>query len=374
MARQAALLPSFALARQELQRDGLKLDIKTAHRTTGRLGRQLLVDRRCQLERYRTGQMPAGTEFEGKRVVAQLDGGRIRLRKVTRRQKGKGKHKKQKRRYKGTWREPKVLTIYEVDDRGRLARRSRARIDGTFAGPDEVMELLAMHLHRLGAARAEVVMFVADGAPWIWERLPWVVRRVGVEEKRVAYALDWCHALHHIGLALAEVGLPPAEHRRVFKKLRKWLKRGQVGSVLDELERLGEGRGVREAMETPLEYLRKHLEAGRLDYGRLQRRGLPIGSGAIESAIRRVINQRLKGNALMWYEGNAEGMLLLRAAALTGRWEEAMQQALDSYCADGQRDWTWTSPDMPFLLKADAPVEPPSAQAEQPQEDQRGAA
>ena len=374
MARQAALLPSFALARQELQRDGLKLDIKTAHRTTGRLGRQLLVARRCQLERYRTGQLPAGTEFEGKRIVAQLDGGRIRLRKVTRRQKGKGKHKKQKRRYKGTWREPKVLTIYEVDDRGRLARRSRARIDGTFAGPDEVMELLAMHLHRLGAARAEVVVFVADGAPWIWERLPWVIRRVGIEEKRVAYALDWCHALHHVGLALAEVGLPPAEHRRVFKKLRKWLKRGQVGSVLDELERLGEGRGVRGAMETPLEYVRKHLEAGHLDYGRLQRRGLPVGSGAIESAIRRVINQRLKGNALMWYEGNAEGMLLLRAAALTGRWEEAMQQALDSYGSDGQRAWTWTSPDTPLLLKADVPIEPPSPQGEQLQEDQRGAA
>ena len=127
-------------------------------------------------------------------------------------------------------------------------------------------------------------------------------------------------------------------------------------------------------METPLEYVRKHLEAGHLDYGRLQRRGLPIGSGAIESAIRRVINQRLKGNALMWYECNAEGMLLLRAAALTGRWEEAMQQALDSYGSDGQRAWTWTSPDMPLLLKADVPIEPPSPQGEQPQEDQRGEA
>jgi hypothetical protein len=30
---------------------------------------------------------------------------------------------------------------------------------------------------------------------------------------------------------------------------------------------------------------------------------------------------------MMWYEGNAEGMLLLRAAALTDRWEEAMDRA-----------------------------------------------
>ena len=326
------------------------------------------------MERYRAGLMPAGEEFNGKRVVAQLDGGRIRLRKRTRRQKGKGKNKKQSRRYKGNWREPKLLTIYEVDETGRLAKKSRARIDGTFMGPDEVMELLAMYLHRLGAAQAQVVVFVADGAPWIWERLGWVVKRVGIDEKKVAYALDFWHAVHHLGLALSCVGLAAAEHRRVFKKMRKWLKRGWLGSVLGELERLGKERGVLEAMATPLAYIRKHQEAGHLKYGELQRRGLPIGSGAIESAVRRVINQRLKGNGLMWYEDNAEAMLLLRAAALTGRWHEAMQQALHSYCADGHLDWKWASPDLPFLLKADIPIKPPTPQTQSPQQDRRATA
>ena len=42
------------------------------------------------------------------------------------------------------------------------------------------------------------------------------------------------------------------------------------------------------------------------------RRGLPMGSGAIESAIRRVINLRLKGNSIFWAEENAEGMLQFR--------------------------------------------------------------
>src|SRR5438552_3971425 len=83
------LLPSFALARDELAQDGLKLDIKTVHSTTHRLGQQLLQTRRHDLERYRAGLMPAGTQLAGKRVVAQIDGGRIRLRKVTRKQKGK---------------------------------------------------------------------------------------------------------------------------------------------------------------------------------------------------------------------------------------------------------------------------------------------
>jgi hypothetical protein len=364
IARQSALMPSFELARQELDRRGLSLNVKVVHRTAHALGRQLLIARRCDLGRYREGLMPAGTELAGKRVCVQLDGGRIRLRKVTRKQRGKGKDKKQKRRYKGQWREPKLLTIFEIDDKGRMAPKTRARIDGSFAGPDEVMELLAMHLHRLGAARAEVVVFLADGAPWIWERLGWVVKRVGLDKRKVAYALDWCHALHHVGLALAAVGLPEAEHRRVFKKLRKWLKKGHAAAVLNELERLAERRGALGALATPVAYLDKHLEAGHLEYDEMQRLGLPIGSGAIESAIRRVVNQRLKGNGLMWCEGNAEGMLLLRAAALTGRWEEALQQALQSSCRDGRQDWHWSSPDMPIQLKAEVPIEPPMLQAQ----------
>ena len=371
IARQSTLLPSFELAGQELGRRGLNLNIKVVHRTTHGLGRQLLIARRCDLQRYRDGQMPAGSEMAGKRLCVQIDGGRIRLRKVTRKQKGKGSKKKQKRRYKGQWREPKLLTIFEIDQTGQMVKKSRARIDGTFAGPDEVMELLAYHLHCLGAAQAAVVVFVSDGAPWIWDRLGWVVKRVGLDSKTVAYALDWCHALHHVGLALSACGLPQAEHRRVFKKLRKWLKKGEAAAVLNELERLGEKHGVLQAMTTPVAYLDKHLEAGHLDYDLMHRRGLPIGSGAIESAIRRVVNQRLKGNGLMWCQGNAEGMLLLRAAALTGRWDAEVQRALQSACEDGHCDWSWSSPDMPFQLKAKVDVAPPRPQVKSPSEVKR---
>jgi len=90
VARQSTLMPSFELARQELARRGLELNIKGVHRCTHRLGQQLLIARRCDLQRYRDGQLPAGTELAGKRVCVQIDGGRIRLRKVTRKQKGQG--------------------------------------------------------------------------------------------------------------------------------------------------------------------------------------------------------------------------------------------------------------------------------------------
>ena len=47
--------------------------------------------------------------------------------------------------------------MVELDRRGRMVPGSRAVLDGTFEGPDELMELLAMYLHLLGAASAKLV-------------------------------------------------------------------------------------------------------------------------------------------------------------------------------------------------------------------------
>jgi hypothetical protein len=48
---------------------------------------------------------------------------------------------------------------------------------------------------------------------------------------------------------------------------------------------------------------------------------LPCGSGCVESAIRRVINLRLKSAGSFWLKQVAEYMLFLRSALLSGRWK-----------------------------------------------------
>lgn len=372
--RQCALLPSYEIARQELAARGPALDITVVHRLARTLGAQMLTTRARDLQRWRAGQLPPGQELAGKRVAAMVDGGRTRLRQVTRRQRGRGKTKTQRRRYQAAWREPKLLILFEIDERGRMKAGTRPWIDGTFAGPDEAMELLAFHLHRLGAAAAEGVVFSADGAPWIWERLDWVERRVDLAQGKAVRVLDWCHAVHHVSLALETLGLEEAERRRLFKKLRKWLRLGWCGWVVGELERQGEKRGRPAALVQPLAYLSKHMEAGHLDYGRYRRQGLPLGSGAVESAIRRVINLRLKGPGLMWREENAEAALALRAAAVTGRWEETVGHVREEMGRDRQQEWTWKAPDMVAELKAKRVIGPPGTQVAGEQEDPEEAA
>jgi hypothetical protein len=354
--RQCALLPSYQIARRELAARGTPLGLKVVHRLARQLGAAVLTSRTRDLLRWRAGALPPGTELVGRRVAAMIDGGRTRVRTVIRKQQGKGKGKKQRRRYKAEWREPKLLIIFEIDAHGRLQKKTRPWLEGTFAGPDEAMELLAFHLHRLGATQAEVVVFVADGAPWVWDRLDWVERRVGLPAGRAVRVLDWCHAVHNLSLALEALGLGEEERQRRYSELRGWLRQGWHGLVLRKLEELGEAAGKPPGLTQPLGYLSKHAAAGHMDYKRLRRRGLPQGSGAIESAIRRVINLRLKGPGLMWEKANAEGALVLRAAAVSERWEETMAWVREEMGRDRQVGWQWVAPDMPAELKADVPI------------------
>ena len=56
-------------------------------------------------------------------------------------------------------------------------------------------------------------------------------------------------------------------------------------------------------------------------YQQVARWQLPIGSGAMESSIRRVVNLRLKGAGIYWLEESANEMLMLRCYYKAGRWD-----------------------------------------------------
>jgi hypothetical protein len=362
VARQAALLPSYAMARHELAERGLTLDIKEVHNISVHAGQAAITWRRRELELFRQDKLPAA-DGQGKRFAAMIDGGRVKLRKSTRRQKGRGQSKTQKRRFKTVWREVKQIIVFEMDDQGRLKKGTEPIYDGTFQGPNEAMEVLAMRLHQVGASQAQVVAFRCDGAPWIWDRLAWVQKRLGLSDQQVSLGLDWCHAVHHISLALQPV-LAGAERKRVFKKLRKWLKAGRWQKVVDELVRLATAAQLPEGAEvwTEIAYLGRHGEDGHLDYATYRRRRLPLGSGAMESAIRRVINLRLKGNSIFWEEENAEGMLHIRGLVLAGRWNTTFAKITASLASDRRLDWRWQSADMTAELKSPAAVPIPTPQ------------
>jgi hypothetical protein len=337
-------------ARAELARRGLELDEKAVRRIANELGSQMLATRTRDLMRFRAGTLPAGTELTGKRVGVQIDGGRVRIRTVITTVRVGGKRKRRKVRIE--WREPKMLIVYELEDRGRMKRGSRPVIDGTLQGPGALIELVAFHLHRLGAKEAREVVFVADGAPWVWARLDWVVAHVGIDRVRVIEVLDWCHAVHHVSVALEALGFDKATRDEHYQRLRKLLKAGKSAAVIKELEALAVGRAADSAVWREIRYLSKHKAERRLMYNVYRSWRLPMGSGAIESTIRRVINLRLKGSGIFWTEENAEAVLQLRAAVLSGRWDEIVERTQAAMSRDRRTNWDWTPPDCLADLKA----------------------
>src|SRR6516165_7035141 len=347
--RQVALLP-IEPARAELARHGLESDEKAIRRIANELGAQMLATRTRDLLRFRRGELPAGEDLAGKRVAVALDGGRVRVRTVIKKVRIAGRIKRQP--FKVEWREPKLLIIFEVDDKGRMAKGCRPVIDGTLQGPDALIELVAFHLHRLGAAKAKVVTFAADGAPWIWARLDWVMAQVKLDPTRVVQVLDWCHGVHHLSLALAALNLAEDRRAQQYDRLRTLLKAGQSRMVIEGLEELALGQPEDAPVWREINYLTRHSEAGRLRYNCFQYRGVPLGSGAIESTIRRVINLRLKGTSIFWTEENAEAVLQLRAAVVSGRWEEIVEHTREAMARDRRTDWRWTPPECLAELKA----------------------
>jgi PAS domain-containing protein len=337
-------------ARAELARDGLELDEKAVRRIASELGEQMLATRTRDLLRFRAGTLPAGNEFAGKRVAVGIDGGRVRVRTIIEKTRVSGK--KKRRKFRIEWREPKVVILFQTDEKGRMAKGSRPVIDGTLQGPDALIELVAFHLHRLGAAQAKIVTFAADGAPWIWARLDGVIAQVKLEPARVVEVLDWCHGVHHLSLALAALHLTEERRAEEYGRLRTLLRAGQSTMVIAALERLAAGQSPDSSVWREIRYLTRHAEAGRLRYNCFRNRGVPLGSGAIESTIRRVINLRLKGNSVYWTEGNAEAVFQLRAAVVSGRWEEIVGRTREAMARDRRTDWQWTPPECLAELKA----------------------
>lgn len=255
-----------------------------------------------------------GETVAGRRVVVSADGGRVRLRENKRgRKTAKGR-----KRYRGAWREPKRFIIYIVDDEGQREKRFAPLIDGSLRGPNTLFGLLQGYLQGLAIEQADQVWFVADGAHWIWNRVPGLVKTLGLNPKQVHEVIDFYHAVEHWGkVAALRQSWSVKERKAWVRQHRRLLLKGQVESVVEAVRTICRGRHSK-PITTERNYFVRHQH--RMAYPARKALQLPIGSGAVESAIRRVVNLRLKGPCLFWYRENAEKMLMLRAYYKSGRW------------------------------------------------------
>jgi len=304
-------------ARDLLAEGGVVIDHKAALRLTYLVTGDALKARENAMKASTTGLCTQQAEgpFANRRVVAAVDGGRIHIRRRVAGRPKKGGRKK----FVTEWREPKVLTLYVLDDEGRRDRSIPAVIDGTLGDADAVFQLLTYHLRRLGGDACESLVFVADGAKWIWNRTERLRQDLGLRGDQFTEIVDSFHVIERLhSLAEAQTSWSAEGRQTWFQVQKRRLKAGRIEEIEDVLSYLPQRRGAEEATEP--DYWSRNRE--RLRYASFRQDKLPIGSGAVESAVRRVVNLRMKGASIVWTEENAEGILHLRAHAKSGRWEE----------------------------------------------------
>lgn len=157
---------------------------------------------------------------------------------------------------------------------------------------------------------------IADGAIWIWDYAS------GVHPDAIQI-LDYYHSAEYLGAALQAINFQDeVTEKEQRKKLQDQLWEGEIRSVISYLEQQTQVKAITDCIR----YYENNIE--RMDYGKYRKMGLDIGSGAIESAHRIIVQKRMKQSGMHWGKDNVQSIISLRSKYLSGQWGEIVSTYL----------------------------------------------
>ena len=168
-----------------------------------------------------------------------------------------------------------------------------------------------------------LIVFLANGANWIWDRIP------DLANDHSILILDFYHATENLSDLCKELyGEQTEQYRQHFTEWRQLFLEGKVNQVIIVLKRLRDkSKGdKRESLQGKINYFDKNKERMRYDQYRAMQ--LPIGSGTVESSCKNVIGGRMKQGGMTWSESGAEGMMQIRTSLCSERFQEDFKQTL----------------------------------------------
>ena len=183
----------------------------------------------------------------------------------------------------------------------------------TRGGGDAFREQLHAEALRQGLGRVRRVVFIGDGAVWIWNL-------AGDRFKEAVQRVDLYHIKQHLWVVARQLCPDAAEAGVWVRKMKNRLRRGRAGQVVSIVEEaLKELTGQpRQQVEKELNYLKTNQK--RMDYAAAIKRGEPVGSGAIESTCRQY-QCRFKRPGQFWSQRGDEGLMCLETFWRNDRWD-----------------------------------------------------
>ena len=185
---------------------------------------------------------------------------------------------------------------------------------------EEFGQAALVETHHRGLETAAQVVAVTDGA--VWEQ-----GFIDYHREDAVRVLDFPHGAEYV----AEIG--QTVWGEGTETTNEWLneqlhtlKHEGPTDVLAELRLLTHDHPEHPKLCKSLAYLEKR--EAQMQYPTCLEQGWPIGSGAVESANKLVVEARLKGAGMHWAPAHVNPMLALRNAMCSGRWPQARAQIL----------------------------------------------
>lgn len=301
-----------------------KVSATTVRDVCVRLGERARAQNDADAARQHTPEAARPEEY-CRRLAVGVDGimlGRVDMQHRRRKSaRGKVRGKKALTHF---FHEVKTLVVFDFDKNGAALRKT---YHATQDRVEQFREKVSSEALKRGAARARDLVFLGDGALWIWktaeELFPHAVQ-----------VLDWYHATEHLWhSARAHFGTREKELHAWVETQEAHLWNGRIDSIVEALEEMARRHGrpneslSEEArMRDPAWVAHRNTHyfkenRGRMNYPEYRSRKLPIGSGVVEASCKHVVGDRLKRTGMRWDEPGAESILALRCHHLNGRWD-----------------------------------------------------
>jgi len=214
-----------------------------------------------------------------------------------------------------SWKEVKLGRVFGSDDLHEETNTRNWLKDSEYVaylGDHKTFETAFSKILDNYSDKGKDLVFINDGAKWQWN---WI----SAEYPKATQILDFYHAMEHIGSFISLVK-SRAEKMAYMEQIGHCLKEEGVKACWQQLEQI-DCRTKTQILEK--QKLKTYFDnnCSRMDYPAYLKRGLLIGSGAIESAHRTVIQRRMKLAGQRWSEKGAKHMLNIRVLNMSGHWD-----------------------------------------------------
>jgi len=210
------------------------------------------------------------------------------------------------------WKEAKLVSWYQVGSHyGRLEPHAEEIV--YYASLEEAAsfgELVWGTAVQHQADRAKELVFVCDGAAWIWKLVQHYF-------PKAVQIVDWYHASQYLS-AVAEA-YPGSKAQQVawLDEMKTLLWEGQIAAILQECKGLLQTVGT--AAQKLITYYTNNQE--RMRYADFKHAGYFIGSGTVESGCKQLFTMRLKRSGARWAQAGAAAVAKARSAWLSNQWK-----------------------------------------------------